>query len=85
MSLRSRLIAIASLAAGVAFLTLLVAVSGLRLREVFAQFAVMDRPASFRLAGLVAVNTFLSSLKWQNHLFRCFLQKLKRNVSAERR
>ena len=50
---------------GVALLTLVIARSGLGLPEILSHLAAMDRLACFRLTGLAAVNTFLSSLKWR--------------------
>jgi len=57
--------AIASFAVGLALLTLVVSRSGLGLPEIFSRLAALDRIACLRLTGLLAVNTFLSSLKWR--------------------
>ena len=65
MSFRSAAIAIASLAVGAALLALLAKVSGLHLQELLSRFSGMNRPAFLRLTGWIALNAFLSSLKWR--------------------
>jgi hypothetical protein len=65
MNFRSGAIAIASLALGAALLGVLVKVSNLHLQEILSRFSAMDRLAFIRLTLLMALNAFLSSLKWR--------------------
>ncbi len=65
MNARSILMAIVSLAIGVALLMLLVAMSGVHLQALLSRLAEMNKTAFVELAALMAVNAYLSSQKWR--------------------